>query len=82
MHARVGIVTAGVRQRPNESREQLLQRNAALIRPIVLSLVRHSPHTKLLIVSNPVDVMTHLAWKVPLSLRLLRALCCHGHHRR
>ncbi|MED6215798.1 hypothetical protein PIB30_001415 [Stylosanthes scabra] len=58
------IVTAGARQNPGESRLNLLQRNLALFKSIVPPLARYSPQTVLLIVSNPVDVLTYLAWKL------------------
>ncbi|KAK3429026.1 hypothetical protein EUGRSUZ_E00444 [Eucalyptus grandis] len=58
------IVTAGARQIPGESRLNLLQRNVALFRAIVPALARHAPESILLIVSNPVDVLTYVAWKL------------------
>ena len=58
------IVTAGARQVPGESRLNLLQRNVALFRNIIPPLARYSPETILLVVSNPVDVLTYVAWKL------------------
>ncbi|KAG6579418.1 hypothetical protein SDJN02_22006, partial [Cucurbita argyrosperma subsp. argyrosperma] len=58
------IVTAGARQIAGESRLNLLQRNVALFQKIVPPLVQYSPETILLIVSNPVDVLTYVAWKL------------------
>ncbi|KAL3018966.1 hypothetical protein AAZX31_05G056200 [Glycine max] len=58
------IVTAGARQISGESRLNLLQRNLSLFRAIIPPLVRYSPDTTLLIVSNPVDVLTYVAWKL------------------
>ncbi|KAL2348146.1 hypothetical protein Fmac_002146 [Flemingia macrophylla] len=58
------IVTAGARQINGESRLNLLQRNVTLFQKIIPPLVRYSPDTILLIVSNPVDVLTHVAWKL------------------
>ncbi len=57
---RVVIITAGVSQRPGETRLQLLERNAAVFRDVVPSILDHAPDTILLVASNPVDVMTHL----------------------
>ena len=59
----VVVVTAGLRRRPDESRLQLLARNAALFRDIVANVKQHnpSPDTILLVVTNPVDVLTYLA---------------------
>lgn len=58
------IVTAGARQNPGESRLNLLQRNLAMYKVIVPELVKYSPECILLIVSNPVDVLTYVAWKL------------------
>jgi L-lactate dehydrogenase len=59
--ARVVIIAGGVAQKPGETRLQLLQRNADVFRQIVPSVLRHAGDAVLLVVSNPVDVMTHLA---------------------
>lgn len=58
------IVTAGARQNPGESRLNLLQRNVALFSNIIPPLAKHSPDSILLIVSNPVDVLTYVSWKL------------------
>jgi L-lactate dehydrogenase len=59
--ARVVIIAGGVARKPNETRLQLLQRNAEVFRQIVPSVLRQAPDAVLLVVSNPVDIMTHLA---------------------
>ncbi|KAK8477960.1 hypothetical protein V6N13_096111 [Hibiscus sabdariffa] len=58
------IVTAGARQNPGESRLNLLQRNVALFSKIIPPLAKYSPDSILLIVSNPVDVLTYVSWKL------------------
>ncbi|GAB2224544.1 hypothetical protein Drorol1_Dr00005306 [Drosera rotundifolia] len=58
------IITAGARQVAGESRLDLLGRNVVLFRKIVPPLVEHSPDGILLVVSNPVDVLTYVAWKL------------------
>ncbi|XP_010941130.1 L-lactate dehydrogenase A [Elaeis guineensis] len=58
------IITAGARQIAGESRLDLVQRNLALFREIVPPLARYSPDALLLVVSNPVDVLTYIAWKL------------------
>lgn len=58
------IVTAGARQREGETRLSLLDRNLSLFKTIIPQLVRHSPDTILLIVSNPVDILTYVSWKL------------------
>jgi L-lactate dehydrogenase len=55
------ILTAGVGQKPGETRLQLLDRNAAVFKTVVGSVVAAAPGAVLLVASNPVDVMTHLA---------------------
>lgn len=57
---KVVVITAGVGQRPGESRRDLLGRNAAVFRSIVPQILDAAPEAILLVASNPVDVMTHL----------------------
>lgn len=59
--ARVVVIAGGVAQKPDETRLHLLQCNAAVFRQIVPSVLRYAPEAMLLVVSNPVDIMTHLA---------------------
>ncbi|HXY40776.1 MAG TPA: L-lactate dehydrogenase [Vicinamibacteria bacterium] len=59
--ARVVILTAGVNQRPGESRLELLARNAAVFREVVPGVLERAPEAVLVVATNPVDVMTHLA---------------------
>src|SRR5881394_3493199 len=59
--ASVVIIAGGVAQKPGETRLQLLQRNADVFRQIVPSVLRAAPEAVLLVVTNPVDIMTHLA---------------------
>lgn len=58
------IVTAGARQIPGESRLSLVERNVAMFRQIVPELAKYSPETTILVVSNPVDVLTYVAWRL------------------
>lgn len=59
----VVVVTAGLRRRPEESRLELIERNAALFGEIVRSVQRVdlAPEAILLVVTNPVDVLTYVA---------------------
>lgn len=59
--SKVVVIAGGVAQKPGETRLQLLQRNADVFRQIVPSILRHAPEAVLLVVTNPVDIMTHLA---------------------
>jgi len=55
------VLCAGVGQKPGETRLQLLQRNAAVFREIVPTVLKHAPDAVVIVATNPVDVMTHLA---------------------
>jgi L-lactate dehydrogenase len=59
--AEVVVIAGGVAQKPGETRLALLRRNAEVFRQIVPSVLRHAPSCVLLVVTNPVDIMTHLA---------------------
>jgi L-lactate dehydrogenase len=59
--AQAVVIAAGVAQKPGEPRLQLLQRNAAVFSQVVPSILSHAPDAVLLVVSNPVDIMTHMA---------------------
>jgi L-lactate dehydrogenase len=61
--SRVVIITAGTAQKPGETRMDLLARNAAIVADVVPNVLKHAPDTVLLMVTNPVDVMTHVAAK-------------------
>ena len=57
----VCVITAGVPRRPGMSRDDLLGINANIVRSVTQELVRYSPDTILIIVSNPLDVMVQVA---------------------
>lgn len=61
--AKIVIISAGVSQEPGESRLKLLERNAKVFQSIIPAVLQAAPDTLLLIATNPVDVMTHLAAK-------------------
>jgi len=58
---RVVIVSAGVGQKPSETRLELLERNAEVFKQVIPNVLQHAPDAILLIATNPVDVMTHIA---------------------
>src|SRR4029077_3828498 len=58
---RVIVLCAGVGQKPGETRLQLLQRNAQVFREVVPAALKQAPDAVLVVATNPVDVMTHLA---------------------
>src|SRR6516164_2550737 len=65
---RVVVLAAGVAQRPGETRLELLQRNAAVFQQVVPSILTQARDAVLVVVSNPVDIMTHLATVFAASL--------------
>jgi L-lactate dehydrogenase len=58
---RVVVLCAGVGQKPGETRLQLLRRNADVFREVVPSVLKAAPEAIVVVATNPVDVMTHLA---------------------
>ncbi|KAM9658318.1 L-lactate dehydrogenase C chain isoform 1-T1 [Trichechus inunguis] len=63
-NSKLVIVTAGARQQEGESRLSLVQRNVNIMKTIIPPIVRHSPDCMILTVSNPVDILTYVVWKL------------------
>ena len=61
--AKIVIITAGVRQRPGESRLQLINKNVGIAKSIVNGVLKHNKECIFLVVSNPVDILTYLTIK-------------------
>jgi malate dehydrogenase len=57
------IVTAGLGRQPGMSRVDLAGKNAKIVKSVVKEVVKYCPDCKLMIVTNPVDVMTYVAYK-------------------
>jgi malate dehydrogenase len=57
------ILTAGLARQPGMSRLDLINKNAALVKSIVKEVVRYAPDCNLMVVTNPVDIMTYVAYK-------------------
>jgi len=55
------VVTSGLARQPGMSRDDLLAKNAGIVRSVVEQAVRHSPSAVLIIVTNPLDAMCHVA---------------------
>lgn len=55
------VVTSGLARQPGMSRDDLMARNAGIVRSVVEQAVRHSPNATLIVVTNPLDVMCHVA---------------------
>lgn len=60
----VVVVTSGVPRKPGMSRDDLLATNAEIIRAVAEKIRSLAPNAFVLMVANPLDVMTYLAWKV------------------
>lgn len=58
--SRVIVVTAGLARKPGMSREDLLAANAAIVGPIAERIARHAPQAVVIVVTNPLDLMTAL----------------------
>jgi malate dehydrogenase len=58
------IITSGVPRKPGMSRDDLLRVNTDIVKSVVQQVARTSPEAILLVVSNPLDAMTYVAYKV------------------
>jgi len=59
----VVVVTSGMPRKPGMSRDELLETNVRIVKSVVEQVVEHSPQCILVIVSNPLDAMTYVAYK-------------------
>jgi malate dehydrogenase len=57
----VVVLTAGLPRKPGQSREELLNSNAAVMREMVQNAAKHSPDAVLIIFANPMDAMCHVS---------------------
>ena len=60
----VVVVVAGIARKPGMSREELLATNAGIVRGVIEQVTRRSPNGHLIVVTNPLDAMVYLAYKV------------------
>jgi L-lactate dehydrogenase len=58
--SRVVVITAGVNQKPGETRIELLGRNAQVFQQVIPQVLKYAPEAVLVVATNPVDVMTHI----------------------
>lgn len=58
------VITAGLARKPGMSRDDLLSANAKIVKSVTEQVVAQSPNSILIVVSNPLDVMTYVAKKV------------------
>lgn len=62
--ADVVVVTAGMPRKPGMSREDLLEANAKIVKDVCVEIRLRAPEGVLVMVTNPLDVMAYVAWKV------------------
>ncbi len=60
----VVVVTAGLPRKPGMTRDDLLAANRAIVESVIAQVAAASPHAVVICVTNPLDVMTYLAWTV------------------
>ncbi len=58
------VITSGLPRKPGMSRDDLIKTNAGIIKEVTEKVVKYSPEAIIIIVSNPLDVMTYAAYKV------------------
>ena len=61
--AELVVITAGIPRKPGMSRSDVLDTNVAILDKLVDGIMEHAPDAMLLLVSNPVDVLTYRAWQ-------------------
>lgn len=59
----VVVITSGLPRKPGMSRDDLISINAGIVKSVTENVVKYSPDAKIIIVSNPLDVMTYAAFK-------------------
>lgn len=58
----VVVITSGLPRKPGMSRDDLIATNAAIVKSVTENVVKHSPNAIIIVVSNPLDVMTYCAF--------------------
>ena len=59
----IAIITAGIPRKPGMSRDDLISTNAGIVKQVTEQIAKYSPDCVLIIVSNPLDAMCHVAYK-------------------
>jgi len=59
----VVVITSGIPRKPGMTREELIGINAGIVKEVSGNLIKHSPDTVIIVVSNPMDTMTYLVHK-------------------
>ncbi|MDP2039285.1 MAG: L-lactate dehydrogenase [Ignavibacteria bacterium] len=71
--AKVVVIAAGASQKPGETRLMLMERNAAIMKSIISSVVEVAPKAIFLIATNPVDIITHICVKIASELGISKS---------
>lgn len=58
----VVVITSGLPRKPGMSRDDLINTNAGIVKSVTENVIKHSPDTIIIVVSNPLDVMTYCAY--------------------
>ncbi len=58
----VVVITSGLPRKPGMSRDDLIATNAGIVRSVTEQVIKYSPNAKIIVVSNPLDVMTYCAY--------------------
>ena len=58
------VITAGFPRQPGMSREDLIQRNGAIVKEVSLKIKEFAPEAIVIVVTNPLDIMSYIAYKV------------------
>ncbi len=58
----VVVITSGLPRKPGMSRDDLIATNAGIVKSVTENVVKYSPNAKIIVVSNPLDVMTYCAY--------------------
>ncbi len=61
--SQIVVITAGLPRKPGMSRDDLLKTNAKIVVEAAKNAIAHSPNAIFIVVTNPLDVMTYLAWQ-------------------
>jgi malate dehydrogenase len=59
----VVVITSGLPRKPGMSRDDLIKTNATIVKDVTEKVVKYSPEATIIVVSNPLDVMTYAAYK-------------------
>ncbi|MBL7892218.1 MAG: malate dehydrogenase [Bacteroidia bacterium] len=61
-NSEVVVITSGLPRKPGMSRDDLISTNAGIVKSVTENIIKHSPNAIIIVVSNPLDVMTYCAY--------------------